>query len=302
MRAPGIALALVAAACSVPDKQPLEADDDGGDVDAMPPDAPGDTGAPDTMITEAPAAFSNQSAAIFRFTADEDGATFTCSIDGESPLPCESPYTRSLGDGGHIFAVRATDAAGNADDTPAEHVWTIDTVAPDTSLTEAPPVADNSVIVHFGFDSNEDNVTFDCSLDGNGYVTCESGDEFGPIGDGAHSFAVRAHDRAGNVDASPAIYAWTVDTSTPDTQIVTGPSAAVGTTSASFTFISPDAGGGATFQCSLDGVAFATCSSPETYSNLAEGEHTFQVRVRDSVGNLDPTPATRTWTVDLTPP
>jgi hypothetical protein len=32
------------------------------------------------------------------------------------------------------------------------------------------------------------------------------------------------------------------------------------------------------------------------------GEHTFAVRVRDSVGNYDPTPATRTWVIDATPP
>ena len=284
-------------ACSVPDKHPSTTD---GGVDTMP--AEDDGAIPDTMITSAPTAFSNVGPSTFEFTANHANVTFECSIDGESPLPCSSPYTRVLPDASHGFSVRALNKQGKGDDTPAEHLWTIDTVAPITMLTEAPPPADNSVLVRFSFRSNEEYVTFDCSLDGGSYIACTSGSEVGPVGDGSHAFAVRAHDRAGNVDASPAIHAWAVDTSSPDTQLLSGPEGAVGSTSASFTFVSPDAGAGATFQCSRDGGALVACASPYTVNDLARGPHTFQVRVRDAVGNFDPTPATRTWTVDLDPP
>jgi hypothetical protein len=299
------AFALLAlAACMVPDKRPLEvgSDDDGATVDAMPPDGPGDSAAPETTITAAPGEFTNHKASVFEFVADEEDVIFECSIDAEPPATCASPFTRALDDGPHTFSVRAVDAAGNGDDTPAEHLWTIDTVAPNTTLTEAPPAADNSTIVHFAFEASEKNVTFDCALDGAEFATCESGGDVGPVGDGAHSFAVRAHDRAGNVDASPAIYAWSVDTSTPDTQILTGPSGSSGETSASFTFVSPDAGSGATFECALDSASFTACTSPRNLTGLSEAEHTFRVRVKDAVGNYDPTPATRTWTVDLSAP
>jgi hypothetical protein len=157
-------------------------------------------------------------------------------------------------------------------------------------------------MAQFSFGSSEANVSFDCSLDNAGYLPCTTGGSFGPVGNGAHAFAVRARDRAGNLDPSPAIYAWTVDTSTPDTQILSGPPGASPDTSATFTFISPDAGAGATFQCALDGAAFAACMSPRAYTSLAEGPHSFAVRVRTAVGNFDPSPATRSWVVDLTPP
>lgn len=296
MRGRIFAALLATGGCSVSEKQPLDRD---GGIDA--PGGP-TGGPPNTTITAAPDEFSRFGAATFEFTADVVEVTFQCSIDGDTPVACTSPYTRTLGDGTHSFSVRAADARGADDDTPAEHVWTIDTIAPGTTLTSVPPAADNSVIVSFEFESREDNVTFDCALDGGGYAACESGVEVGPIGDGPHSFAVRARDRAGNLDASPAIHAWSIDTSTPDTQLISGPSGATSNTSASFSFVSPDAGPGATFQCAIDGGMFAACSSPHMISGLGEGEYTFAVRVRDAVGNLDPTPAVRVWSVDLTPP
>lgn len=284
---------LVLAACSVPDKVPSEGD---AGVDGTPPG-----GAIETEIVEAPPEFSSSAVATFRFTSNHETARFECSIDGARAEPCQSPVTVRLDDGSHRFAVRATD--GNTRDaTPAEHLWTIDTVAPNTTLTDMPPAADNSTMVTFSFTSNEMNVVFECSLDNGPYKSCRSGDTFGPVDDGAHAFAVRARDRAGNVDASPAIHAWQVDTSTPDTTLLSGPPDRSPSASATFTFVSPDAGFGATFQCSLDGAPFFLCFSPKTYTDLDEGEHTFQVRVRDFVGNIDPSPATQTWTVDLTPP
>ena len=290
--------ALCGAGCDVADKQAVapDAGPDGGG------DGPVDTEAPDTMIDAGPDMFSRNGQATFQFSSDDPSARFECRIDREVAQPCHSPYARSLADGTYSFSVRAIDAAGNGDDTPAERTWTIDTVAPTTTLTDTPPAADNSVMAQFTFRSNEQGVVFECSLDNAGYVTCVSGASFGPVGDGPHSFAVRVRDRAGNVDASPAIYAWAVDTSTPDTQLVSSPSDATASTTATFTFFSPDAGGGATFQCALDGAGFTACTSPQTYIGLGEGVHRFAVRVRDAVGNFDPSPADRSWTVDLTPP
>lgn len=57
---------------------------------------------------------------------------------------------------------------------------------------------------------------------------------------------------------------------------------------------------GSTFLCSLDARPWRRCSSPTTYSGLSDGRHTFRVRAKDRRGNVDPKPATSTWTVGET--
>ena len=85
----------------------------------------------------------------------------------------------------------------------------------------------------------------------------------------------------------------------PDTTITSGPSGTVNSTSASFSFTST--AGGSTFSCSLDGGATTACTSPTPYSGLSEGSHTFTVAATAG-GQTDPTPATRTWSIDVTQP
>ncbi len=86
---------------------------------------------------------------------------------------------------------------------------------------------------------------------------------------------------------------------TAETLISSGPEGSVNSTSASFGFSST---GPATFECKLDGGAFEPCLSPKVYADLSDGPHMFEVRARDSAGNPDPTPASRSWTVDTVAP
>ena len=104
---------------------------------------------------------------------------------------------------------------------------------------------------------------------------------------------VTATNAAGSTDAFAPSFA-----AIPDTTIVSGPASRVATTSASLAFSQTGAAAGTVFECSLDGAAYASCTSPRSLTGLAAGDHTF--RVRASYGGLvDPTPATLTWTVDL---
>jgi Ca2+-binding RTX toxin-like protein len=94
------------------------------------------------------------------------------------------------------------------------------------------------------------------------------------------------------------------DAIAPDTTIDSGPSNPSNSSSDSFTFSGTDAGGSgvASFECKLDGGSFASCTSPQNYSSLADGSHTFDVRAIDGAGNVDPTPASFTWTIDTVAP
>ena len=86
----------------------------------------------------------------------------------------------------------------------------------------------------------------------------------------------------------------TPDTTRPDTLIGSGPSGSVSGTSATFSFSASEP---STFQCRLDGSAFAPCTSPTSYANLTIGSHTFQVAATDGSYNVDASPAARSWTV-----
>jgi subtilisin-like proprotein convertase family protein len=84
------------------------------------------------------------------------------------------------------------------------------------------------------------------------------------------------------------------DTQPPDTTITQAPKAKSKSKSATFAFTSTEP---VSFECKLDDGAFAACTSPKTYSGLKKGVHTFSVRATDAAGNVDPSPATATWTV-----
>jgi hypothetical protein len=90
------------------------------------------------------------------------------------------------------------------------------------------------------------------------------------------------------------------DTYPPETTITSGPASLSASPDATFAFTSDESG--STFECSLDGAAFASCSSPATYTGLADGAHTFDVRATDSSANTDATPAGASWTIDATAP
>jgi hypothetical protein len=202
----------------------------------------------------------------------------------------------------HTFEVRAVDAAGNADPTPASHSWSIDQ-APDTTIVSGPAALSLSADATFTFSATEPGATFECALDFGAFAACSSPHTVTGLGAGPHTFTVRAVDLAGNADLTAAEYEWTVDatadTTPPDTTIVTGPADPTTFTNATFTFSAFELN--MTFECALDGAAFAPCDSPQTISGLAGGPHTFAVRAVDLAGNIDPTPASYAWTVDGPP-
>jgi CSLREA domain-containing protein len=264
---------------------------------------PQDTTPPETTIDSEPPGITSSSSANFAFSSSEAGSTFECSIDGTPFSSCTSPKSYSnLSDGSHTFQVRAMDAVGNTDASPAAQNWTVDTTVPDTAIDSGPSGTITVPDATFSFSSSEAGSTFECSIDGAPFGSCTSPKSYSNLPNGPHTFEVRAKDSAGNVDASSASRTFTVDvppppqdTIPPETTIDSGPSGATKQNSATFSFSSSEAG--STFECSIDGAPFGSCTSPKKYTGLAGGSHTFQVRAIDSARNVDPTPAIRTWTV-----
>ena len=87
----------------------------------------------------------------------------------------------------------------------------------------------------------------------------------------------------------------------PDTTLDGGPAGPVRTATPSFEFSSDDSG--AKFECRLDGGPYEACSSPYQTPVLNEGDHQFDVRALDPyVGTPDPSPAAKSFAVDVTAP
>ena len=83
-------------------------------------------GAPETTIVKGPKARSRKRTAKFKFVSSEPNSTFQCKLDKKPFRKCKSPkkYKR-LKPGKHVFKVRAIDADGNVDKTPAKRKFRV---------------------------------------------------------------------------------------------------------------------------------------------------------------------------------
>ena len=264
-----------------------------------------DTVGPSVDINGGPTGPTNDTTPTFTFNP-ELGSTLQCSVDtGTSSFgSCSGPglahTPASLADGPWTFRVRATDAVGN--ENMATRSFTVDTVPPSLSITGGPtgPTSDPRPTFNFSAGSGS---TVACSIDTGtaAFGPCSGTGAHQPasaLDDGPYTFRVRATDAAGNQASTTRPFS--VDTGAPDTTITSGPSGTISTNSATFTFSSDTTG--ASYQCKLDAGSFASCTSPFVLSGLADGPHAFSVRSTDPAGNVEPTPATRFFSVAVPPP
>ncbi|MDR7254832.1 Ca2+-binding RTX toxin-like protein [Nocardioides sp. BE266] len=259
-----------------------------------------ETKAPETAITAGPTGFVSSTGATFTFVADET-ATFECSLDGAVYVACSTPHVLSgLAQGDHTFAVRAVDLAGKTDATAATRSWTVDTVDPTVIDLTGPSgvVVDPDFAAVLSYQADEP-ATFECRLVPGAFVPCGTSVSYDGLPDGDYRFEVRAVDRAGNPSAV-ASREWTLVTDPPETTITAAPSGRVSSTSASISFTSPDSP--VTFECQVDGAAYAACASPLQLTGLGQGSHTVRVRAVIQGSLRDPSPAEATWSVDTVGP
>ena len=166
---------------------------------------------PETAITAGPSGPTSSTSAAFQFSSDDSSAIFECKLDEGSWSSCSSGKRySSLPQGRHTFRVRAKDASGTRDHSPAQRTWRVDTVAPNTTITSGPKASTGSKSATFGFSSSEGGARFQCRLDGGAWLACSSPRTYSGLKKGAHVFRVRAVDKAGNADKTPDAWSWTV--------------------------------------------------------------------------------------------
>ncbi len=208
------------------------------------------------------------------------------------------------------LSATATDAAENTSPCSVPFSYTEDSTAPAAptiGATEPPSPANDNEPRVLGAAEAASTVRVYESSDCSGPLAAEgsaAGFEAPGLtvtvgGDQTTQLSATATDAAENTSPCSVPFSYTEDSTAPDTQIDSGPSGLTNEDTPTFGFSSEL---GASFECQLDGGGYSPCASPFGTSPLPDGPHSFEVRATDEVANTDPSPATRSFTVDTQPP
>jgi Concanavalin A-like lectin/glucanases superfamily len=247
-----------------------------------------DTTGPTVTIVNKPANPTNSTTGTFTFTVSE--GTPTCKLDGGSFMACTSGIAYpSLADGMHTFTVQAMDALGNPGS--AMYTWTIDATGPTVTIT-APPVSPSTdQTPTTGFTVTGGAVTTSCRIDSLPAVGCAPPSYTSPpLGDGTHSILITATDALGNPGTAAATFV--IDNTGP---VVTFDSVPPAKWPVNYFTMDFHADEPATFECSLNGAAFSTCTPGLAITTPYNALSSFAVRAKDGLGNQGGS-VTTTWT------
>jgi hypothetical protein len=239
-------------------------------------------------------------------------------VAADTTAPYSASFnTASISDGSATIQATAVDAASNS--TAISSTVVIDNTAPTLNVTSGP---DDQT---FGTDTTQ-TWTFSAGDAASGIqsVSCSvvpigSAPSFGVCSGGSNShsvtnqpggnytFSVRARDNGGLQTIESR--AFSIDALPPNTTITSGVANGAQTNKTSLTWGFSSSETGSSFECrvypaALTPPTFGSCSggSSHTASSFSPGTYTFEVRATDAVGNIDGTPAKRTFTVDTTMP
>jgi hypothetical protein len=220
--------------------------------------------------------------------------TYTASLSEAGTVSCSPVSGSTFAYGPTTVTCNGNDVAGNAA-TPASFTVTIVDNTPPTitvpaNITQSIP-SGTSVAVTYTATATDGSGATQVSVT----PTCApaSGSQF-PLG--TTTVTCNAADAAGNAAAPKSFTVTVKDTTPPVLSITSGPSGTVKARDAAFAFTTSEG----TTTCQLDGGAFTACTSPATYTELPDGNHTFTVKATDPAGNS--ATATRSWKIDATPP
>lgn len=173
--------------------------------------------------------------------------------------------------------------------------FTANCTPPNTSIVAGPEGATNDTTPSFSFSATEP-ADYECSLDRGAFSPCSSDYTAPALAEGSHVLSVRATDQLGNTDSSPASRSFTVDTTPPETSFTTTPDDPTRDKTPTFSFSASEPG--SSFRCALDGDPFSACEPTTTFGPFRQTTKKLRVRAIDPAGNADPSPASRTFTID----
>jgi Bacterial Ig domain len=146
-----------------------------------------------------------------------------CSDNGVASLDWPNGSVASFAiqpDGIHALSCQGTDVANNTS-APGAYTTTVkvDTAPPETTKGDGgPPAVSDETAFTFPFtgsDGTSGVQEYECRLDSEPYGLCASPASRSGLGNGTHTFDVRARDVAGNYDATPVQWSWQVDAPPP---------------------------------------------------------------------------------------
>ena len=232
-------------------------------------------------------------------------------LGAAAPRPSPTRPRRRL----HQFSVRAKDAAGNVDATPAVDGWTVTpSAAPAAGRHHAAGDVDHErdprrppprTSASFSFYSSEAGSTFECKLDSGGWSELH-------LAEGLlrsrcrHPPVLGSRDRRGRQrrrDPGDARAGRSKSPPRRPTPPRPKPRSPAGRRQAPprprrSLCLHLQRGRVRASNASSTAASWAACSSPKSYSGLAVGSHQFSVRATDAAGNVDATPAIFGWTVE----
>ena len=91
----------------------------------------------------------------------------------------------------------------------------------DTIIDAHPDALTTSTDAVFIFHSTVENATFQCQVNKQGFVPCESPKEYVSLTDGDYLFEVYSVNSVGKYDPTPATFSWTIDTTETLSEVVT---------------------------------------------------------------------------------
>ena len=188
-------------------------------------------------------------------------------MDGAAAVLCASPATfNGLAVGDHTFAVTASDAAGNTNQTT--YTWTIDLAAPAAPSISGPSSYVSSAAANISWTDADPSATFTCSLDNSAAQACTSPANPSSLSEGPHTFAVTATNSSAKT--ATAQISWTVDTIKPVLHVTNVPADnAVTAVSTVAPTISEDETNQGTTSCSVTGPDAASTCGP--YPSMPDG-------------------------------